>query len=135
VLGLSHIAWALNQVNKGGGKEKFMWGKDHQQTFDDLNHYLHSTPILSVPDPQQPFNIETNASDYAVGAILTQHCHLISYHSEILSDTVWKYPTYEKDMYSIVQAYCQWKHYILEKETIIHTDHKPLQFIQTQGKL
>jgi hypothetical protein len=37
-------------------------------------------------------------------------------------------------MYSIVQACCQWKHYILGKETIIHTDHKPLQFIQTQGK-
>jgi hypothetical protein len=38
-------------------------------------------------------------------------------------------------MYSIVQACRQWKHYILGKEMIIHTDHKPLQFIQTQGKL
>ena len=37
-------------------------------------------------------------------------------------------------MYSIVQAYRQWKHYILGKETIIHIDEKPLQFIQTQGK-
>jgi hypothetical protein len=38
-------------------------------------------------------------------------------------------------MYSIVQAYHQWKHYILGKEIIIHTDHKPLQFIQAHGKL
>jgi hypothetical protein len=38
-------------------------------------------------------------------------------------------------MYSIVQACRQWRHYILGKETIIHTDHKPLQFMQTQGKL
>jgi hypothetical protein len=38
-------------------------------------------------------------------------------------------------MYSIVQAFRQWRHYILGKETIIHTDHKPLQFMQTQGKL
>jgi hypothetical protein len=30
VLGLSHIAWALNQVTKGGGKEKFVWGKEQQ---------------------------------------------------------------------------------------------------------
>jgi hypothetical protein len=29
----------------------------------------------------------------------------------------------------------QWKNYILGKEMIIHTDHRPLQFIQTQGKL
>ena len=36
-------------------------------------------------------------------------------------------------------CYCsslkEWKHYILGKETIIHTNHKPLQFLQTQGKL
>jgi hypothetical protein len=38
-------------------------------------------------------------------------------------------------MYSIVQAYREWRHYILGKKTIIHTDHKPLQFMQTQGKL
>jgi hypothetical protein len=38
-------------------------------------------------------------------------------------------------MYSIVKACRQWRHYILGKETIIHTDHKPLWFMQTQGKL
>jgi hypothetical protein len=38
-------------------------------------------------------------------------------------------------MYSIVKACRQWRHYILGKETIIHTDHKPLQFMQTEGKL
>jgi hypothetical protein len=38
-------------------------------------------------------------------------------------------------MYSIVQACRQWRHYILGKETVIHTDHKTLKFMQTQGKL
>jgi hypothetical protein len=70
-----------------------------------------------------------------VGAVLTQHGHPMAYHSETLSDMVRKYPTYDKEMYSIVQACRQWKHYILGKETIIHIDHKPLQFIQTRGKL
>ena len=55
----------------------------------------------------------------------------MAYHSETLSEEVRKYPTYDKEMYSIVQAYWQWKYYILRKETIIHTYHKPLQFIQT----
>jgi hypothetical protein len=59
----------------------------------------------------------------------------VEYHSETLSYTVRKYPTYDKEMYSNVQSYHQWKHYILGKETIIHTDHKPLQLIHTQGKL
>jgi hypothetical protein len=91
--------------------------------------------MLSLPDLQQPFEIETDASDYVVGVVLTQHGHPMAYHSETLSYTIHKYPTYEKEMYSIVQAYHQWRHYILGKETIIHTDHKPLQFMQTQGKL
>ena len=34
-----------------------------------------------------------------------------------------------------MKACCHWRHYILGKETVIHTDHKPLQFMQTQGKL
>jgi hypothetical protein len=59
----------------------------------------------------------------------------VASHSETLSDTICKYPTYDKEMYSIVQGFHQWRHYILRKETVIHTDHKPLQFMQTQGKL
>jgi hypothetical protein len=126
VLGFSHIAWALSQINKGGGKEKFAWGRSQQQVFNDLKQRLCSAPILSLPDLHHPFEIETDASDYVVGTVLTQHDHPVAYHSETLSDTICKYPTYDKEMYSIVQAYRQWRHYILGKETIIHTDHKPL---------
>jgi hypothetical protein len=135
VLGFSHIAWALSQVTKGDGKENFMWGQLQQKEFDDLKHHLCSAPMLSLLDLQQPFEIEIDAFDYVVGAVLTRHAHPVAYHSETLPNEVRKYPTYDKEMYSIVQAYHQWKHYILGKETIIHIDHKPMQFMQTQGKL
>jgi hypothetical protein len=134
MLGFSHIAWALNQITMGVGKEKFEWGRSQQQVFDDLKQRLSLAPVLSLPYLQQPFEIETNASDYVVGTVLTQHGHPVTYHSETLSYVVHKYPTYNKEMYSIVKAYCQWRHYILGKETVIHIDHKPLQFMQTQGK-
>ena len=101
-------------------------GQEQQQEFDDLKHRLCSAPVLSLPYLQQLFEIETDASDYVVGVILTQHGHPVAYHSETLSNTFLEYPTYDKEMYSIMQAHCQWKHYILGKETIIHTDHKPL---------
>ena len=91
--------------------------------------------MLTLLDLQQPFEVETDSSDYAIGAVLTQHEHLVAYHSETLSDTVQKYPTYEKEMYPIVQACWQRKHHILGKEMVIHTDHRPLQFLQPQGKL
>jgi hypothetical protein len=70
VLGFSHIAWALSN-NQGGGKGKFAWGRSQQQAFDDLKQHLCSAPILSLPYLQQPFDIKTDASNYAVGSILT----------------------------------------------------------------
>jgi hypothetical protein len=96
MLGFSHTAWVLIQVTKGGVKENFMWGNLQHQVFDDMKHHLCSSPVLSLTYLQQPFEIETNASNYVVGAILTQHGHPMAYHSETLSYVVHKYPTYEK---------------------------------------
>ena len=82
--------------------------------------------MLSLPNLQQPFEIHTYAIDYVLGIVLTQNGHPVAYHGDKLSNAVCKYPTYDKEMYSIIQAYHQWKHYILGKEIVIHTDHKPL---------
>jgi hypothetical protein len=45
------------------------------------------------------------------------------------------YPTYDKELYALVQSVKKWKHYLLGKETIVHTDHQPLQYLQSQAKL
>ena len=61
--------------------------------------------MLALPDLKQLFEVEIDASDYAIGVVLTQHGHPVEYHSETLSGTVQKYPNYDNEMYSIVQAY------------------------------
>jgi hypothetical protein len=71
VLGFSHIAWALNQVTIGGGKEKIVWGMYQQQAFDDLKKNLCSALVHSLPDLQQPFDIEIDAPDYVAGVVIT----------------------------------------------------------------
>ena len=114
-MGFSHITWPLCQVTKGGAKEKFFWSESQQKAFVELKHRLCSTPVLILPELKQPFEIEIDASDYDIGAVLSQQGHPVAYYSETLSDTVHKYPTYEKEMYSIVQACRQWKNYILGK--------------------
>jgi len=106
VLGFSHITWPLSQITKGGAKAKFFWFESQQKAFGELKYRLFSALVLTLPDLQQPFEIETDASNYAIGAVLTQHGNPMAYHSETLSDIVCKYPTYDKEMYSIVQA-CQ----------------------------
>jgi hypothetical protein len=104
VLGFSHIAWALSQMTKGGVKAKFVWSTTQQKAFEDLKSCHCSTLVLILPNMQQPFEIETDASDYAIGVVLTRHGHLIAYHRETLSNNVYRYPTYDKEMYSIMQA-------------------------------
>jgi hypothetical protein len=88
VLGFSHIAWALIQVTKGNGKEKFMWGEEQQRAFNDLKHHMCLALVLSLVDLQKLFEIEIDASDYDVGTVLTQHGHLVAYHIETLLATI-----------------------------------------------
>ena len=72
VLGFSHITWPLSQVTKGGAKAKLFWLKTQQKAFAELKHRLCYAPMLTLPDLEQPFEIETDASDYAIGVVLTQ---------------------------------------------------------------
>jgi hypothetical protein len=70
--------------------------------FGDLKQRLCLALVLSLLDLQQPFDIKKDASNYVVGTILTQHVQPVAYNSKTLSDVIRKYPTYNKEMYSIV---------------------------------
>ena len=101
----------------------FQWGGKHQKAFDTLKEKISTTPVLALPDLQRPFEIQTDASDYAMGAVLTQHGKPICYHSETFNSAVVNYPTYDKELYALVHSVKKWKHYLMGKETVIHTDH------------
>jgi hypothetical protein len=106
LLGFSHIAWAPSQITRGGGKKNFMWGMPQNLVFNDLKQFLCSTLVLSLSNLQHPFKIKADVLDYAMGVVITQHRYLVAYHSETLLDSICKYPTYEKEIYSILQ-YCR----------------------------
>jgi len=100
-----------------------------------LKENISTTPVLALPDLQRPFEIQIDASDYAMGSVLTQHGKPICYHSEIFNPAVVNYPTYDKELYALVESVKKWKHYLMGKETVIHTDHRPLQYLYSQTKL
>ena len=66
VLGFSHITWPLSQVTKGGMKAKFFWSESQHKAFVELKHHLCSARALTLPNLKQPFEIEIDASDYAI---------------------------------------------------------------------
>jgi hypothetical protein len=61
-----------------------------------------------------------------MGEVLIQYRKPICYHSETFNQVVVNYPTNDKELYALVQSVKKWKHYLLGKETIIHTDHQTL---------
>ena len=88
-----------------------------------MKEKLSTAPVLALPDLRQPFEIETDASGFAMGAILMQGGKPVCYHSKTFSGAVSNYPTYDEELYALVQSVKKWKHYLIGKETIIYTDH------------
>jgi hypothetical protein len=107
-------------------KKTFQWEGKQQKYFDTLKEKISVAPVLALLNLQHSFEIETDASGYAMGAVLIQYRKPICYHSENFNQVVVKYPTYDKEFSALLQSINKWKHYLLGKETIIHTDHEPL---------
>ena len=116
-------------------KKCFQWWGKQQQAFEALKDKINSAPVLALPNLIQPSEIKTDASDYAMGTIFLQHGKPIVFHFETFNGAVTNYPTYDKEIYVLVQSVKKCKHYLMGKETIVHTDHQPLQYLQSQKKL
>ena len=54
-------------------KKFFHWGDVQKKKFDSLKQKIISALVLALPDLRQPFEIQTDASDYFMGAVLVQH--------------------------------------------------------------
>ena len=103
ILRFSHIAWPLNQLTKGNGKSVFKWTPTQQQDFEQIQNKLCTTIVLVLPaNLHHPFEIETDALDYAQGAMISHSGHPVMFHSETFNDTIRRYSTYKKELYTIV---------------------------------
>ena len=69
-----------------------------------------------------------------MGAVLMQNGKTIFFHLETFNGAMINYPTYDKELYALVESVKKWKHYLMGKETIICTDDQPLQYLQSQSK-
>jgi hypothetical protein len=71
IANFSSIATPLHEVTSI--KQVFQWGGKQQNSFDALKEKISSAPVLALPNLRQPFEIQTDASNYAMGAVLLQH--------------------------------------------------------------
>ncbi|TYK19887.1 putative mitochondrial protein [Cucumis melo var. makuwa] len=57
------------------------WDPECQAAFDGLKQAMMEGPLLGIADVTKPFEVETVASDYALGSVLLQNGHPIAYES------------------------------------------------------
>jgi hypothetical protein len=110
----------------------FIWTSVHESAFQSLKAALCSAPVLGIPDFSKTFHIETDASGYGVGAVLLQDGHPLAFISKALAPRNQGLSAYEKEYLAIIMAVEQWRHYLLQAEFIIHTDHRSLVHLNEQ---
>lgn len=113
-------------------KEAFTWSETAEAAFQALKHAMTTAPVLSLPDFDRQFIIETDASDVGIGAVLIQDKHPIAYFSKKLGPRRRVASTYHKELYAIVEAVQKWRQYLLGREFIIRCDQRSLKDLLQQ---
>ncbi|GAB5407488.1 MAG: hypothetical protein Aurels2KO_57190 [Aureliella sp.] len=107
------------------------WGAEQEAAFAALKESLTTAPVLLIPDPDKPYVVVTDASDFALGATLMQEAddglQPVAFLSRSLNSAEQKYSAYERELLGISYALAQWRHYLegAPKGTTVYTDHQP----------
>ena len=126
-----------------GTKVKWTWSEEHHQAFEDLKTALTTPPVLGFPNASDLFILDTDASDLAIGAELSQLQNdkerVISYASRVLKDKQRRYCRTRKELLAAVVFTRHYAHFLLGQRFAIRTDHASLTWImrfrQTLGQL
>lgn len=105
----------------------FKWSTDCQTAFDELKRLVTNPPVLSPPDFSKPFILQTDASDYAVGAVLMNADRRpIAFKSKALKSYQKTYGITDKELLAVVWAVKEFEHYLYGQKFTIETDHSAL---------
>ncbi|GFU99636.1 retrovirus-related Pol polyprotein from transposon 17.6 [Trichonephila clavipes] len=102
----AYIARLLSSLIKK--KVQWHWGPEQQESFETLKMRLMTYPILKQADGSKHFTIRTDASNYALGAVLFQGSgpdeHAIEYASRLMIPAERNYSTTEREALAVVWA-------------------------------
>ena len=135
VKNFAEVAKPLYRLTSKG--VKFTWEKEHEDAFQLLKTRLLQAPILAFPNFRHPFVIDTDASETALGAVLSQIIdeeeRPIAFESRVLSKTEVNYATTKREALGIVKAMQWFRPYIYGSQCIVRTDHASLQWLFRQN--
>jgi hypothetical protein len=118
------------------------WNDRQRQAFETLKHWVTSEPILAQPVLNEQFDLEVDASGFAVGAVLLQKkedgkCHPLRYYLATLNEAEWNYDIYNLELLAIVKALCNWRPLLAGSphDIQVFSDHMNLQYWRDPQKI
>jgi len=130
------LTWLLRQ------DVDWQWNKEQDDAFNTLKLAFTSMPVLQFPDLSKPFILECDASDFALGAVLSQtgldgRLHPNGFYSRKFKPAEINYDVYDKELLAIIVPLCHWRQYLCgaRHKISIFTDHRNLTRFQNEQPL
>ena len=132
VKGFADISRPLHKICHKG--QKFNWSEECDKAFNHLKEALTSPPILTYPRLDQQFILDTDASNHALGAVLSQEIdgkeHVIAYMSKALNKHETSYCTTRKELLAVVVALKNFHPYLYGREILLRTDNAAVSWMR-----
>ena len=120
----------------------FMFGDKERGAFNTLKVAFTRAPVLQYPNQNHEFWLETDASEFAVGGVLSVKgddgdFRPVAYMSHSMTPPERNYPIHNKKMLAIIKATECWKHYLEATPYAfkVHTDHNNLTYFMKSQNL
>eukprot|EP00833_Pecoramyces_ruminatium_P004536 jgi/Orpsp1_1/1178568/evm.model.c7180000065884.1 len=127
------LAKSLYKMTSKG--HTFVWTPEREEDFEAIKQALVSPPVLMYPNYDKPFFVEVDASNYAIGGVLSQYgddgaLHPVYYYSKSLSKAEVNYSITEKELLAIKTAFVEWRHLLqgAKHKVTIYSDHRNLLY-------
>ncbi|KRX54278.1 Retrovirus-related Pol polyprotein from transposon 17.6 [Trichinella sp. T9] len=133
VRNFASIAGPLHKLTRKG--QRWSWGPEQEVALTKLKSVLSSPPILSHPQFDQPFLLDVDVSEDALGAVLSQTNHqglplVVAYASRSLSQPERKYCATRREMLALVWATRHFRPYLYGRIFTARTDHNALRWLR-----
>nr|AAG24792.1 pol protein [Colletotrichum gloeosporioides] len=122
--------------------QPFEWKEAQEIAFKKIKDRITSEPVLMIPNPQNQFEVEADASDFALGAQLSQRdsegrLHPCAFFSRKLHGPELNYQIHDKELMAIIEAFKEWRPELSGTihEVLVYTDHKNLAHFTTSKVL
>ena len=118
--GFSKLALPLTQLTCKG--KVFVWDARCEESFMELKKRLTTSPVLTLPNLEEPFVVYCDASKMGLGGVLMQDGKVVAYASRQLQVHEKNYPTHDLELAAVVFVLKIWRHYLYGSRFEVFSD-------------